>query len=322
MKFSFSAIIGFLVGILFLTAQANAAGPLTPNVNTSLSSWFSHFLAPRFQSKDYQIGSEWGKKKVTPDAVANENEIFRRAALATARYGGGTAFYLGKFNGQHLMGTNHHVQPDTDCGSASQFVLLGKSFRCTEVFGSWPEIDFALYAIRVPFGEEVAMMEIARSFSFSADIFPGQPILTVGFGIAQNPNRDLMANQDSDCYVFSDKNEFRSMGDPDEYNPGPYKAWSFATGCDVSHGDSGSAFVDRSTGDVIGLVWTGKIPKSDKIRDSRYLDEIFKNRSEEIWKELTFAVPAAKIHEVLEKFARESTDLSDAQRATLAAWLN
>jgi hypothetical protein len=109
----------------------------------------------------------------------------------------------------------------------------------------------------------------------------------------------MVANGDSDCKVFSPTQDFRLMPDPDALNPGTYDAWSFANGCDVSHGDSGSAMVDRKTGRPVGLIWTGKIPKSPQVQSSRYLAELAAGQSEEIWTELSYAVPASKIKEVL-----------------------
>lgn len=91
------------------------------------------------------------------------------------------------------------------------------------------------------------------------------------------------------------------MSDPDELNTGRHQVWSFANGCDVSHGDSGSAMVDLQTGEVVGLIWTGKIPKSTRVQSSEYLEELIENPNEDIWNELSYAVPAAKIKEVLLK---------------------
>jgi hypothetical protein len=90
------------------------------------------------------------------------------------------------------------------------------------------------------------------------------------------------------------------MGDPDDLNPGPNKVWSFANGCDVSHGDSGSAMFNRNTGEIVGLIWTGRIPKDASVQKSDYLREILdENNSKEIWQQLSYAVPAEKIKDVL-----------------------
>jgi hypothetical protein len=104
------------------------------------------------------------------------------------------------------------------------------------------------------------------------------------------------------------------MADPDELNPGSYQAWSFANGCDVSHGDSGSAMVDRDSGDVVGIIWTGRIPKTPDIQDSKVLDDLLRTQSPRIWKELSYAVPAAKIREVLQRILNEDSTLEPSTR--------
>jgi hypothetical protein len=106
-----------------------------------------------------------------------------------------------------------------------------------------------------------------------------------------------MVDQGDDCKTFSKDGDARLLADPDTVNPGPYKTWVFATGCDVSHGDSGSALVDRTTGEVVGLLSTGKIPKIDSVRSPEYLKTMFDTNSDSIWSELTYVVPFAKIVE-------------------------
>lgn len=256
--------------------------------------------ASLFFSKDYQLGDEWGKKVVTAESLAKESAVFARAAKATARFGGATAFYLGKFNGRHMMATNNHVLQRQGCDRfAADFVLIGRRFQCEKSYGNWKEVDLALFSIRVSPNEEAALAGLGGNFAFDAEIYPGQELLTVGFGVSENKARRLVANQDSDCKVFSGRNEFRLMADPDDYNPGPDEVWSFASACDISHGDSGSAFVDRKTGETLGIVWTGRIPKSPQVGSSKYLAELLARQGPEIWTELSYTVPAARIRDSL-----------------------
>jgi hypothetical protein len=91
------------------------------------------------------------------------------------------------------------------------------------------------------------------------------------------------------------------MPDPDQVNPGEGKVWLFALGCDISHGDSGSAIAARDNGDLIGIISTGRIPKNPKVRESAYLDQIYADGSEDVWGELGYAVPAAKIAEYMRR---------------------
>ena len=57
----------------------------------------------------YQVGSEWGKKPLSREGLKAYPASFKKAALATLRVGGATGFYIGEYNGYHLVATNHHV---------------------------------------------------------------------------------------------------------------------------------------------------------------------------------------------------------------------
>jgi hypothetical protein len=259
-------------------------------------------MARDVRNRTYQLGDDWGKVPVTDGLLREAPDALRRAALATATAGGATSFVLGQFDGQVVMATNHHVFAEaSQClKKAIRFAALGASGTCSRFLGTWDEVDLSLFVIDVDNSQERArILEVAANFDFDAPIRQGQELLTVGFGIANNPARRMVANGDSDCKVFSPTQDFRLMPDPDALNPGTYDAWSFANGCDVSHGDSGSAMVDRKTGRPVGLIWTGKIPKSPQVQSSRYLAELAAGQSEEIWTELSYAVPASKIKEVL-----------------------
>jgi hypothetical protein len=282
-------------------APAARGVPAPPKIDLNINirhTTISNAAAAMAPKEDYQLGDEWGKIPVT--SLAGENAVFSRAARATAFVGGATGFYLGKFNGKHMMATNHHVFHGRPCGwMSAKFNWLGKTFECEKVYGDWTQIDLVLFSITVPTDDEPLLAGVGGNFAFDAPVYPGQELLTIGFGVADNPSRAMVANRDSDCKTFSGAGEFRLMADPDDYNPGPDKVWSFASACDVSHGDSGSAFVDRRTGAVVGIVWTGRIPKSPSVKSSRALDDILRRNAPQIWTELTYTVPAAKIRDVV-----------------------
>jgi hypothetical protein len=295
----------------------NTAASSVHAVHTSISN--QDAAAGVELNETYQLGDQWGKAPVTPESLSKESAVFQRAAKATTRFGGGTAFYIGKFNGHHMMATNNHVMKSMGCsGRKAEFVLLERSFPCEKTYGSWKEVDLALFSIKVSAEEEAVLSGLGRNFAYDAAIYPGQELLTIGFGIADNQRRRMVANQDSDCKVFSGRNEFRKLADPDRLNPGPDKVWSFANGCDISHGDSGSSYVDRKTGDVLGIVWTGRIPKSPQVGSSQYLAEMLRAQSEEIWVELSYTVPAASIRSVLSAFLEAGSSSPD-EAATLGA---
>ena len=285
--------LGLILSLSFLSLSAHAKLELIPNVIA---------FGSNASKEDYRLGDEWGKLRVTQSGLLSESEVFARAAEATAFLPiGGTSFYLGKFNGAHVIATNYHVCPvASDCvGDRADFRMLGKKFRVSKLLVALPNIDLSLLTVEIPEKEEAPMAKVARNFAFDLDAYKGQELLTIGFGIGGNPSKHLVANQDRDCKVFSENAEYRHMSDPDEFNPGTYKAWSFAHACDISHGDSGSAMVDRRTGDIVGIVWTGKIPKSKIVQKSSNLDLMYEQGGDPVWKELSYAVPSVKIKEHL-----------------------
>ncbi len=296
MNLSASAFKVLAVCLVILTGftAASTAYAITPNGIFDQPSSKINILDDR-----YRIGDEWGKKPVRAEDL-NSNVHFRRMALATAKIrSGGTGFYLGNFEGIHLVATNHHVCPsEWRCGSGNTVIFpqLNVRVRINKFYGSWPEIDLAIFSVESTSITDLAALEsVASPFAFTKDLYRGQKLVTIGFGVANNGGGALMANRDSDCVVFSGDAEYRVMSDPDELNPGTYDVWSFANGCDVSHGDSGSAMMDRESGQVIGLIWTGRIPKSKKVQSSGYLNQLLAAPTEEVWQELSYGVPAVKI---------------------------
>jgi len=310
-----------LIGSLFVTtsqAENQSGYFLSTQIQTSLSR--PHIDYP---ISDYQIGPEWGKKDVTQKMLDSETPVFNRTAKSTAYFGSATAFYLGKFNGKHVMATNYHVlSSGWQCSyNKANFDIYDKSFKCIEFLGAWSDVDFALFVIDVRHPDDEAFLQsVAMNMGFHTPIYKGQELLTIGHGIAGNPAMSLVAGQDNDCKVFSEAGDVRFMADPDDVNPGDYKVWSFANGCDVSHGDSGSAMVDRNTGDIVGIIWTGRIPKTPKVRSEEYLQQIYKDNSNDIWKELSYAAPSTKIYEVLNRYLQNSNlpaDKADTLRSIL-----
>lgn len=324
---------------------------------------------PRDQRKIYQLGSEWGKVPVQAAEVDGLSTPLARIAQATARVryvlpemymGAGektmaTAWYAGQFDATHVMATNFHVAEDLrdrDClfqprdeeTKKIQFEskiwfeltqnssLSGERLECDHVIGRWKEIDFALLAMKAPSSDAAQRLAgLGRNFAWKPEIHRGQALLTVGFGLAFNDESVMMKNEDADCRVLSGDNEFRQLLDPDTINPGGYAAWSFAHGCDISHGDSGSAFADRQSGDLIGIVWTAGTSDAghpDWVRDSNLLARLMELHPENLWgvlsgdgkryqtqAELAYSVPAAKIQERLLELLKAAIPADAAAKA-------
>lgn len=307
-----------LLAVLSASLLVSPAFAITPSAwypqLGGRSGFLSVPLAPSL-SDTYRIGDEWGKHPVSAKDVEDKNIL--RMSQATARVTGATGFFIGVFDGKYVMASNHHVCPEASAclGTQARFTALSKQFTITEFYGTWTDVDLSLFAIEVtnPADQEL-LKSVASPFVFNNKLHRGQQLVTIGYGVGSNPTRAQVIGKDSDCKVFSAEGEFRFMGDPDELNPGPYKAWSFANGCDVSHGDSGSAMMDAQTGEVIGIIWTGKIPKDPKVQTSAFLDALMANPTEDVWKELSFGVPAAKIGEFLTDLTKSGTLDADTAR--------
>ncbi len=305
-KFLFVLVLAFNAQAYAVTPEGLLSGEML------LDNWrgqFHNLLRGTGLDDRYQIGEEWGKKPVTP-ADLDSDVFFKRMAMATARVrSGGTGFFIGQYNGRYVMATNHHVCPSSDScmvPSVTRFPLLGEMQNdAVEFYGSWPEIDLSLFAIKVTDVQAESLKAVASPFSFGDELHRGQRLVTIGFGIADNPQRRMVANRDVDCVVFSGEAEYRLMADPDALNPGEYKAWSFANGCDVSHGDSGSAMMDRDTGRVIGIIWTGRIPKDPKVQSAAYLQDLLSQPTEDVWTQLSYGVPAVHMKPYLEGLLKQ-----------------
>ena len=249
---------------------------------------------------DYQVGDIWGKHPISQ--LDQLPPYADKIAQVTARVGGGTGWFLGFFGGKAIMASNHHVcDGGRGCqrGSKVFFPLKNISLTVDAYYGSWTDTDIALFSVTVPSKYIDFFRENASPLQFQRELTLDLPIMTFGFGVASNPNRSLMGGFDEDCRVLSE--EIRFLADPDEFNPGPYKVFSFANGCDVSHGDSGSAMVDRTNGEVIGIIWTGRIPKNKNAQSSDYIRQAENGNAEFIWSEMSYGAPAVEIKKVFQK---------------------
>jgi hypothetical protein len=260
-------------------------------------------------AKSYQVGSTWDKKHIAKASSSVQilkesiGEIGSRA----------TIFYIGEFNNKHLAVTNNHVCPNQStspqrvtnrCVNQSIYfsyyrnrrgkVLEGKVSNALLVLKS---LDLSVLEISFTNLDQFERAPTALIFSDRAP-YLNQELISIGYGVHNNEYGVLKIEEDSfDCQVFS--RETRLVQDPDTLNPVGYKVNSFLHGCDVSHGDSGSPILDRNSFEVVGLLWTGKYPKSDSISQAG-----FENLPIEfLWKELNYASPGFQIKEKLEKLS-------------------
>ena len=100
MKILYTTLLG-----LFLLSDFALASNWVPSLARPLPELDLEALDMR-----YQVGSEWGKK-VVEDSDFIKVDTLEKIAKGTIKLGGGTAFYIGKYAGHHVIATNHHVCP-------------------------------------------------------------------------------------------------------------------------------------------------------------------------------------------------------------------
>lgn len=261
------------------------------------------FAAIEITDPYYQLGDHFDKKPISQvysGASAALQKLIRATLKAGMDQGGATAFYLGKYNGKHVFGTNYHVYAYGCRDDSVKLVYENRRVICRDLIGSWKEIDFALVTISIPPDLEEKLRPYALDFDYEAVLAPGQRLATVGNGDASNPRWETMAEEGPDCKVNSPRGSYRLMKDMDRDNMLDYRVWSFAHGCETSHGDSGSALVDRETGKVVGVAYTAALPKARKVQDSAYVNSLEGSDHADVWTLMNYAVPSSKIREVMQ----------------------
>lgn len=267
-----------------------------------------------YTASDFQIGETWGATPITRSFIQDENDfvISRLAsniAQITTPESKGTAFYLGKHNGEHIMATNAHVLKNVPSCMVLpvvfRFSLLKLTYTCSKIISIWRDVDFALLAINVDVASESFLNELnPLELAFKNDIIKDTLVYTSGYGEFNNPSNQLTLKNDDDCRIYSATNTFKRLRDPEKL--GAKSIPSFAVGCDISPGDSGSPIVDRQTGEVLGLIWSTQTPKPITMRSSTFLQGLRSQENPEIWEHMAYGIPVMEIHKELLKYVRET----------------
>lgn len=235
---------------------------------------------------------------LTSDPVLNNT--IRATAKLIARDGSsgqqGTAFYLGKFNGQHLMMTNFHVMPAgfRECreGAKVYFEMdKPRTFKCTSIIATFPDIETVFFAIHVSKDDEYLFENRGLKFDFQKSYKPGDRLVTAGYGYYKNNKSRLTYENSETCLVVSDPSFplFMKADDPEVRKT--FNAWSFAHSCATSHGDSGSALVSEDTGKVMGLNWAATVRPDEIIKSKTSIFDWIQNKNPLMWSNMSYGVP-------------------------------
>lgn len=272
------------------------------------------------KSSTYQIGSEWNRVSLLSNPEYLKDMQIRRAALATVKvitaFNIGTGFYLGKVDGEHLIATNYHVFSNVlTCGITTfaplvRFTTGGLNGICRRIIADLPEIDLIIFSLEKTQALEEGLKSIAPlRFAFDEEVMRGTPLLTIGHGKALNDDLLPVIEISSDCRVLSPDRVYKILQNPDPDDHLKLEVWSFATGCDLSPGDSGSAVINRNSGSVLGLFWASPAPKPSAYQISDYLARMEVQGSRELWKNLSYAVPSVVIKDKLIRFINDESEL-------------
>lgn len=272
----------------------------------------------------YQIGPNWGAQKIDAQYLRKRNDFLTtKMALATVRittpWAKGTGFFLGRFNDRYLIGTSAHLLKNIPMCFAiplyAHFEIQGKSFRCKNIIGIWPEIDFALFSIRDVFEKKDESSEpegfLAQinplEFDFKDPLEHTTALSTMGFGIHKNEQEELTLKEDQDCMIYSPSGVLAKVSKANQEKDQPQAMTAFAMGCDISPGDSGSAVINRESRKAIGIVWATSSPKPEKLKTDLYLNALLNGEedSNDIWRFFSYAVSGHTIRQKLIHWTNE-----------------
>lgn len=260
-----------------------------------------------FNSDPFQIGPAWGAETINPEFLSSENDYaITRAAQSTVYirtlFARGTGFFLGEHNGDMLIATNAHVLKNIPSCTVSPVIVdfknVNLTYTCSKVIGIWRSIDFAILSLNTNSASRRTLLRLdPLKFDFSSDIAKNNLLMTIGYGDRTSSGSKLTLKRDDDCRVYSPTETFKRLNNPEEKDA--LSVLSFAMGCDISPGDSGSPVMDRNTGDVVGIAWSTYTPKPATLRSGAYMARLRAEESEDVWNYLSYAVPASEIRQEL-----------------------
>lgn len=229
-------ILTFVAILLLTSCQGDIKGKFTGG---------DEFSRPRISAKDYKnnLSEHEIKLLLATGKVLNQkaNEM-------------GTAFYIGLYNGSPYFITNNHVlSSDLECNQTTITLatkeLKSKIFRCDRIISTTSfkdGSDVTLFSVKKR--DDLSLVGRELKLANSRPL-PGDKLSIIGFGSQRESKGQFnptISNDDDCIYYDSGRNleiDFVSVDD------------AFATGCDTSTGDSGSAIMNRQTGEVVALLF-------------------------------------------------------------------
>ncbi|MCO4755085.1 MAG: trypsin-like peptidase domain-containing protein [Bacteriovoracaceae bacterium] len=263
-----------------------------------------------------QVGDSYSKqnyKYVYGQEAVIDNLIDNTVLINSKRDSGvnrGTGFYIGKQNGKHLFVTNAHVMNKNECAGAS-ISFLNHNFRrskglCKEVIFSHytkENSDITVFSV----DDYYADMMRGSGLTIDWDFTPvaGMMLAFAGFGLKQAPrgrasnverglrNFTMLTSFDADCVVATESTMLYHLSSVSTKHV-------FGTGCDAASGDSGSAVIDRASGEVVGLLF-GSTNNYSWMPSSNFWNLVGTD-SPQLWSYGSFAISLTKLKEVFKSY--------------------
>jgi hypothetical protein len=262
-----------------------------------------------------QIGEQWSRVFFNGQLTGDEslNNLIKATARIDLRTQSGTAFYVGKFLGKHIMVTNNHVLSDSEeCVTDGKiyFQYTNHKYRCGRIIARFKDLELTFFSIHVAPKDEYLFENLALKFDFAKEHLPGERVITAGYGYHLNPGYRLTYENSPTCLIATPTVTPRFIQVRND--EGVFNSWSFVNACEISPGDSGSALVDPNSGRVVGVNWATSSAKPMVLQNSYTVYDWIKTQNQMLWPSLSQGIPNSRIlqkirenrHPVLMEFLR------------------
>lgn len=238
---------------------------------------------------------KWERKSINT-SDKNIDPVTKSIAETTAfishSNGTGTGIYIGQIGEFHLLLTSAHVimnQKKFLCKDTLSITINSKRAICNRVITYQKNNDLVILEISFldPPGPNTSLLRFKTSFSKE------ELLINVGYATENSALTGLTSNSDEYCRVFS--NQIKQLSVKKN------SVWSMAIGCDSSPGNSGSAIVNRDSGEILGIIWGVGQSKERELKNKFFIDHLNISTDDSIWKFLTYATPSLKIQQQLIK---------------------
>lgn len=232
-------------------------------------------------AKRYIGGDEWNRPRVTKKLFLKQDQKVQDLILRTVKVVNtkkrkiGTAFFYKENADHYIFLTNYHVIAGVRECKESKLLLLNQEFKKKQA-----SCDGIIQEGPIKSGSDYTYFKVEKSQSLSylsnltaidtnfPNPTPGDKLVSVGFGGGKADLRryDARISMDSDCVYLNGNLDITFNNDQVED--------VLFTACDAQSGDSGSAVMNRDTGEIIGLFFA----VADQKRNNRLTsNEIFEN---------------------------------------------